>query len=472
MIPHSRKIISWNCNGLRASVASSEDKLNFFDKEYPNGSFGIAAFVESHHRNLDDLPIRFQEYTPTHHLVHTPAPMSHPHRGIILLVSKAFELISWKEIIPGRLLNIKIKDKEKDKIFNLSAFYGPVQRNVTRANVEELVQHFVKLHTASEHNIILGDFNFIDNPLDKSKGLDSHDKMIGRFWEHFKKTARVGDPYREQFPSTKIFSYHNKTGKSRGDRVYVSDRLIYSVSNIKYIYYPQANTHKLLSFTFQQSQEKGPGYWKMNTSILNDPTYVKLVTDTISETNTLVCETPAHWWELLLIHVRSVTVTYSQKKKFFENEVKRVWTRELVDLEAVPVQSLTTGQLERLKVVQERLKLIEEKEVEGHRVRSRLIPKYEISDPNVSFFAKLEKRHIEKSSISCLKDENGIEKRDAKGLLDITHKYYKPFFTNSDTVQISQKKLLQNIQHKFSSSQRELLDAPINQEELEKADEG
>lgn len=68
-----------------------------------------------------------------------------------------------------------------------------------------------------KNNIILGDFNFVDNLLDKTKGMDGHDRMICRFWDDFKSNRRISDPYREQFPST--FSYHSPRGKSRGDRV-------------------------------------------------------------------------------------------------------------------------------------------------------------------------------------------------------------------------------------------------------------
>ena len=222
MSPSTGKIVTWNCNGLKANAASTKEKLGFFDKEFPNGLFSIAVFIESHHRNIDDIPLALREYDSTHNLFHTPAPPGHSHRGIIVLISKAYTVLSWREVIPGRLINIKYFDQGEGKEFNFSAFYGPVQRDLKCADVEGLIKHFHDLHAVSDNNIILGDFNFIDNHLDKSKGLESHDKMIGRFWEIFKRAKRVSDPYREHFPSTKTFSYHSKNGKSRGDRVYVS----------------------------------------------------------------------------------------------------------------------------------------------------------------------------------------------------------------------------------------------------------
>ena len=50
------RVILWNSAGLRASAAQTQEKLIFFDKEFPGGKFDIATFVETHHKNEDDLP--------------------------------------------------------------------------------------------------------------------------------------------------------------------------------------------------------------------------------------------------------------------------------------------------------------------------------------------------------------------------------------------------------------------------------
>ena len=141
------KVISWNCNGLRSNVASSISKLEFFDKEYPNGNFAVAIFLESHHRDENDFPDLLKEFQVTHNLLHTPTPPEHPHRGIIVLVSKQFDILSSTEQIPGRLLNFRIKEKGEDNEFNISAFYGPVQKDIARADAEGLIQNFFTLHS-------------------------------------------------------------------------------------------------------------------------------------------------------------------------------------------------------------------------------------------------------------------------------------------------------------------------------------
>ena len=48
----SIKIALWNSGGL----TSTADSTQFFDKEFPNSNFDIAAFVETHHRDENDFP--------------------------------------------------------------------------------------------------------------------------------------------------------------------------------------------------------------------------------------------------------------------------------------------------------------------------------------------------------------------------------------------------------------------------------
>ena len=53
--------------------------------------------------------------------------------------------------------------------------------------------------------------------------MSNWDKMIYPHWENFKSQIGLVDPYRMQYPKKKIYSYVAQAGKSRGDRVYVSE---------------------------------------------------------------------------------------------------------------------------------------------------------------------------------------------------------------------------------------------------------
>ena len=74
----SLNIALWNSGGLTATADSTPLKIDFFDKEFPNSQFDIVAFVETHHRDENDLPsyiaqCTFTSFIHRHHLtLHMP----------------------------------------------------------------------------------------------------------------------------------------------------------------------------------------------------------------------------------------------------------------------------------------------------------------------------------------------------------------------------------------------------------------
>ena len=55
--------------------------------------------------------------------------------------------------------------------------------------------------------MILGDFNFIDHEKDKTNGLNSKDKQLNKVWAPFIEEMELVDPFREQNPKRKIWSF-------------------------------------------------------------------------------------------------------------------------------------------------------------------------------------------------------------------------------------------------------------------------
>ena len=92
---------------------------------------------------------------------------------------------------------------------------------------------------------------------------------------------------------------------------------------------------------------------------------------------------------------------------------------------------MTAQQHNRYRTLQESLKGYEEKEIEGYRTRTRGLPKYEMHEPNIGFFAKLEKRRAKNTVIAELQDLNGSVFSDRENLLRITAKFYTQLYTSS-----------------------------------------
>ena len=96
-------ITLWNSAGLRASAFSTPAKFNFFDSQFPNAKFSIAAFVETHHKDAIDYAHDFGQYQQTHEILHSPVH-NETHSGVIILISKDYEIISRSEAYTGQTL--------------------------------------------------------------------------------------------------------------------------------------------------------------------------------------------------------------------------------------------------------------------------------------------------------------------------------------------------------------------------------
>ena len=61
------------------------------------------------------------------------------------------------------------------------------------------------------------------------------------------------------------------------------------------------------------------------------------------------------------------------------------------------------NKVKELDTIKKRIKDIEDKKAEGHRIRA-IIPKFEETEPNITYYTKLEKSKSEKTLIySCTK---------------------------------------------------------------------
>ena len=460
----SESIVLWNCAGLRASTDSTAAKFHFFDSQFRDAKFKIAAFVETHHKDGDDFTHDVSQFEQTHNILHTPAT-NETHSGIIILISKDFHLINHTESLPGRIFNVKMK--KGDKNWSLTVFYGPQWGKMKKEEIVKVLKKFDDIHDPHVNNIILGDFNFVDFDIDKGKGMSAKDHTIKPFWESFLSKNAIVDPFRSQCPNRRIYSFLSAQGKSRGDRVYVNEDNIGSVKRLRYINTPFPTAHKIMAFEWQNEQQIGPGSWKMNSSVLYDRSYISEIEDAYNDLLTVEVQNSVDWWDLFIIVVQGITIDYTKRKSQIKSALKNFLSAKLHELEQL--EHPNNYQIKTHTYYQNRLSDILCEEIKGHQIRTKGQPNYELNEPDISTYSKFEKRYQASSVIRQLADENGEIHTENITLLDITEKYYTKLFTSSHTNTLKQKKLLQNITKKLSNTDRINLDAPLTLDELGKA---
>lgn len=456
----------WNSAGFRASTGSTSAKFSFLDKQYPNANFAIAALVETHHKNNLDYSQDLGQYHQTHHILHS-AVQNETHSGVIVIVRKDFEIVRQSEVIPGRLLNIKLK--KLNTTLSLSVFYGPQWAKMKKEDIIECLGKFGDLHETNETNVILGDFNFVDFDIDKGQKMDPKDKMIHPIWQKILSERGIVDPFRSQCPKKKLFSFVSpQGGKSRGDRLYISEVKMASVKNLRYINTPFGGAHKLMTFELQNDQNIGPSTWKMNSSVLNDPTYVAEIEHVVEALEDININ-PLDWWDLFITVVQGTTISYTKRKSQIKRALKVFLTKKVESLELMDKKTLTFIQRSNYSYYKNKLNDILEDEIRGHEIRTRGLPKYEINEPDISTYSSFEKRYQARNVIYQLKDEEGNVQTDNGGLLRVTHEYYTKLFGKIKTCHKKQQDLLKNVHQKLSDADRTNLDAMLKPKELEEA---
>ena len=153
--------------------------------------------------------------------------------------------------------------------------------------------------------------------------------------------------------------------------------------------------HRMGELEIDEEIEVGRGYWKFNTSLLKDRTYVELIRTKVREAReTRVSEDwgdPGEWWDYLKFLLRTLTVAYCKEKEGKRRAYVASLVREKEELEWELTYGLggeqVRGNLERV------CHLLEEEEAkraEGCRVRAR-VPNFESKEPGIAYISRIEK---------------------------------------------------------------------------------
>ena len=97
---------------------------------------------------------------------------------------------------------------------------------------------------------------------------------------------------------------------------------------------------------------------------------------------------------------------------------------------------------------------------------TRGLPKYEQREPDIAFYAKLEKRSAQRTVIGELRDKSGDVYTDNVNLLNIVTAFYTDLYTPSPVEESVQEKLLGNVDHTLTDQEKCMLDAELSEKEL------
>ena len=460
----------WNCSGLLPS-SSPQRKMDFLNSH--ETKFDIVVLIETHHKTFADISPLFHTYRNRSSVIQTEASDSDPYAGIVVLINSKFTLLEDSTLIPGRLLNFKIKCHQK--VYNVTAMYGYTGKNASQEKMTQMTEYLTKYHNVTDNNIILGDFNFVENDLDRTNqsksGKNQTDITLSKPWSDFTQRTGLSDPFRVRNPRRRAYSYiHTKdNSKSRIDRIYVNDENCNEILAYKQDTAIHCKTHKMVTFSLKEECERGPGFWKMNTSILRDRAYETLVENTVNDVLSLGLNDPIERWLVFIETIAIDTRAYCEKKKAVEMRIKKLCQKNIDILEKNPALSLNDQLHQEHEFYMTKLNDWNRKQIDGYQTRIKTQPRLEPGEPNISFYADLEKRESKKKNITHLMNTKKEIKHDTESMKNIVTDYYTKLFDTKPTDARTAQKLLRNIKKQITPQQKTNLDKVITKEELEKA---
>ena len=136
------------------------------------------------------------------------------------------------------------------------------------------------------------------------------------------------DIFRAQNPRTRRFSWRQRTSfkQRRLDYIFVSNNLQESVIQIEII--PSVlsdHSTVILKLRPLLGVKRGPGYWKLNNSLVNDKLFVSQTNSKLEDYfhKTMEISNPVIRWDFLKFKMRQFCMSYS-KQKSRERKQKRM----------------------------------------------------------------------------------------------------------------------------------------------------
>ena len=231
------------------------------------------------------------------------------------------------------------------------------------------------------------------------------------------------DVWLEMNPKEKQFTWRDKAYKvqCRLDYFLASQNLVNLAKECSIVHVPGSDHCAVKLFIQSDSLNKkaGPGFWKFNSSLLEDEEYINEFKANIKNYRNkyLYLDDKGLRWDLMKMEVRGFTIAYAKRKaKKKRNEEKKL-QEQLNELLAQSAQCKTNPLLRtKIQSTQMRLKRITDQKVKGAILRSKA-RWVEYGEKNNRYFLNLEKKKGEKKTITKLKLNEEMETEDQEIIL-------------------------------------------------------
>ena len=355
--------------------------------------------------------------------------------GILINSNFTYTVKAYNNIIDGRMQSLKININEKDYI--LLNVYAP---NNATEHIQFLttIEDFI-ISNDSDTLIIGGDFNTVsDINKDKKNGNINSNKKNRDKLNNIIQNNDVNDIWRILNPETLQYTWHSNHKPPifcRLDFFLVSNNIVNSIKECK-ITTGIRSDHSIVYFNIiVDNQPRGPGYFKLNNSVILEKDYQDMITRSITDITNINKEAnPNTLWEIIKGTIRNETIIYTSTKKKKKVKIEMNLKNDIDNLE----KELSNNQdnetiLNKIKEKKSELDEIIKEHTRGILLRAKA-EWIEGAEKNTKYFSNLEKKRSENKTIKRLSN-NFREVTNPKEVLEEINLFYKRLYSKDSTVQ-------------------------------------
>ncbi|KAF5367240.1 hypothetical protein D9615_010668 [Tricholomella constricta] len=185
------------------------------------------------------------------------------------------------EIVPGRAILTQTNWHKAENIAVLAVYAPNLTRTTENTDFWRKIKNFFTENPRIKVDIMMGDFNVVEDMLDRLPASNDPDEAIEALTE-LRNDLHLTDGWRTTFPTTKAYTFLQEATatQSRLDRIYASEEIIATAREwkIEQSGVPGAD-HKLVSVqvSHQAAPEVGKGRWSIPHHVLRDKTFKAMI---------------------------------------------------------------------------------------------------------------------------------------------------------------------------------------------------
>lgn len=442
------KLITINVRGFRDQVKREAVFLSLMTM-----TFNVCFLQECHLRDKKDIKTFSRQWKGGYSFWGVGNVFSN---GVgILMKGDGWAIENVLSVVPGRVLCVDATfRKAKIRLINVYAPSNRTERLVVLKEVQNLL-------CTNREVVMGGDFN---SSLDsKEGGIDFATKYLGRLVNDFS----LCDVYRKCNKKEEGYTWSNSQGsKSRIDYIFVSSRSILKYCKVFPFW---SSDHNLVEASWEMSSPiLGPGYWKLNTSVLKEERFKEEFMELYRCLQDIkhCFKTETEWWEGVKEEIKVFCQDYCKNLKKMERKELKVLQNRLQEAEAKANSGGGVGWEERQSLKNQIKKYLERKAREFAFLAKA--EEKEGDEKCTRYFFQTVKQKQRRAVIEGFKDSDG-KLREGVQMREWAREFYNKLFSEKALCEKERKMVLDCVEVKMSEEDREDLDGVVTEKELEVA---